>query len=233
METLTKEKNVLQQKDFVGIYEIITCKVDILISTDFKTIRQQILYEVKKIKEGVNGWCVTSRHPSKKITLHSAKDTEGNILSAKWNIIKEALTEIHISFNKEIPVGKTFKFHFDYSQPIDSTIITNTWFSKLYLVNIPKAFGTHCQLISCTIEFESKFIEITKVIPESKVMNYKDKIHYEESLRPFEFFNLSFIVRNGFLGIKVSKNIEKIFWIIISAFVGITLTIIYNKIFAP
>ncbi len=54
------ENKLLSQKDFVG-YEIINCEVKIIISKDFQSIRQMSLYKIKKIKDGPNAWCVTSK----------------------------------------------------------------------------------------------------------------------------------------------------------------------------
>ena len=194
----------LNHLDFIGIYRILNISGKTEISDDLKVCTQAQELQIRKEKKGPNAWCQTSKYTRKQIKIVEASTSDNPTLTSEWGDDSEQITEFHILFGKKLNIGDTFTFSYMFSQPLESTTLSNIpLLTTTSLITIPKAYGTHCDSFEWEIHGPSKS-RILQSLPPWQV-RAQNELYLSTRLRPHEFMSAVFLLHKGPVNDKVAK----------------------------
>lgn len=221
MTTLAEEISVIQKKNTVS-FDILLCKIDIVVSKKFDTALYQVYFRIRKIKDGNNTWTFTSHFTNENCELISVKNNkDGNLRTEE--VIRDDSKLCHNVFLGDLDINQEIEFTVNYKEKLISTKLSkyDVLFDR-YFISFIKVFPNYCKLLKIKVYFENPRSRVIASYPDES--NKESKIEFEKrDISPYEHSTISLI---AFTGLLVNKNaiiIEKLLWSVISGIIGIVL----------
>lgn len=208
-----------------------SCNMRIIVSEDFRTAQYNFDYDLLKIFEGEDSWVHTSPYPRNEFIKKTVTDHLDNGLGTVWIDRDDSKSSFKIYLDRsnglnKFKINDIVKFKMVIEQTLESALIEQKgFFYKKYLIYFLRTFANECRYLNINIEFKNKQAKVLHSIPHNKENN-EMLVFQKENMLPQEYYNVVLIVKSGFFSENVAYLTEKIFWIIIGAFIPYLITLL-------
>lgn len=213
---LARPSEVLRQKHPM-VFRIVSCKMELTVSDDLKTVETQIRYELRKTIEGPNTWTEIFGRDDLPVDMKEVHNYRDDPLAAPLEH-NDGRAFYNIDLAADISVGELYHLYVLYNQRTMLRLISRMFLHSQYLMMFRTSFANHCDLLTREIAF-GKRCSLSQSIPPNEG---DDDIfrNTRTNLVPNEVSMIALAINKGYLSQRSSYWITNMWWAVVGAIVA-------------